>query len=170
MDNVLYKPPSKSTLNVPITDCDLGSLPDTVEKMVDGGNKKHAQMKHGVTSRDLEESVTESDGESTPFKKVMGGKGKRLEKIINLTPMQKGKGREPVVSEDSATESDNDPPEAPARPMQSLEASVSTGSTTEGTQPIQARNRPKPRPVSESAPLAANPPPMKASKLTSKCS
>ena len=60
--------------------------------MVDGGNKKHAQRKCGVMSRDSEESVTESDGKSTLFKKVMGEKGKRLGKVINLTPMQRGKG------------------------------------------------------------------------------
>ena len=92
MDNASYKPPSESTLDVPITDCNLGSLPDPVEKTVDGGNKKHAQRKHGVMSRDSEESVTELDGESTLFNKVMGEKGKRIEKVINPTPMQKGKG------------------------------------------------------------------------------
>ena len=81
MDNVSYKPPSESTLSVPITNCDFGSLPDPVEKMVDGGNKKHAQRKCGVMSRDSEESVTESDGKSTPFKIVMGEKGKGLEKL-----------------------------------------------------------------------------------------
>ena len=43
-------------------------------------------------SRDSEQSVSELDGESTPFKKVMGEKGKRLEKVINLTPMHKGMG------------------------------------------------------------------------------
>ena len=31
MDNVSYKPPSESTLGVPITDCDLGFLPDPVK-------------------------------------------------------------------------------------------------------------------------------------------
>ena len=74
------------------------------------------------------------------------------------------------MSEDSTTESDNDPPDAPARPMQSLEASAAMGSNTECVQPIQAKNRPKPRPVWKSAPLVADPPPMKASNPTSKCS
>ena len=168
MDNASYKPPSESTLDVPITDWDLGSLPDPVEKTVDGANKKCAQRKRGVTSRDLEGSVTESDGEPTPFKKVMGEKGKRLEKVKNPAHMEKGKGRAPTVSEDSPTESDDNPPEAPARPMQSLEASAATVSDTECVPPIQTKSRPKPRPVGKSALLAANPPPMKPSKPTSK--
>ena len=82
MDNASYKPPSESTLSVPITDCDLGSLPDPVEKMVNGANRTYAQKEHNVMSReDVEESLTELDGELTPFKKVMGERGKRHERI-----------------------------------------------------------------------------------------
>ena len=46
------------------------------------------QRKH-VTLREDLESVTESDGELTPFKKLMG---KRLVNDTNPMPMPKGKG------------------------------------------------------------------------------
>ena len=73
MDNTSYKPPSKGT-NLAVTD--------------DEARGKCAQRKH-VTLREDLESVTESDGEPTPFKKVMG---KRLVNNTHPTPMPKGKG------------------------------------------------------------------------------
>ena len=55
-------------------DCDLISLPYPVEKTVNGANRKCAQKKHNMTSReDVEESLTEP----TPFKKVIDERGKR---------------------------------------------------------------------------------------------
>ena len=117
---------------------------------------------------DVKERHTELDGELTPFKKVMGERGKTHERNMNLTPVQKGKGQVPIMNEDSMTQSDSDPPKAPSRLMQTLKASAATGSNTEWVQSVQIKNRPKPRPVDQSAPLAAGPPPMKASKPTSK--
>ena len=74
MDNVSYKLPSESILDISIMDCDLISLPYPVEKTVNGANRKCAQKKHNMTSReDVEESLTEP----TPFKKVIDERGKR---------------------------------------------------------------------------------------------
>ena len=73
VDNASYKPLSKGT-DLAVTD--------------DEARGKCAQRKH-VTLREDLESVTESDGEPTPFKKVMG---KRLVNDTNQMPMPKGKG------------------------------------------------------------------------------
>ena len=73
MDNASYKPPSKGT--------DLAVTDDEVRG-------ECAQGKH-VTLREDLESVTQSDKELTPFKKVMG---KRLVNDTNPMPMPKGKG------------------------------------------------------------------------------
>ena len=81
-DNVSYKPPSESTLEVIMMDGGIGSLPDPVgetvgkeKRTVGHVRRKDDWRKHVVKARE-EESPTESDDEPTPFKKVMGMKGK----------------------------------------------------------------------------------------------
>ena len=139
VNNALYKPPSKST-DLGITDSELGSLPDPVKRTVGKVRGKCVQRKH-VTLREDLESVTESDGELTSFKKVMG---KILVNDTNPTPMPKGKEQGLVTYEDSATESD-DPP---AKLMHALKASTATGSNSKCIQPNQTTNRQKLKPAS----------------------
>ena len=93
----------------------IGSLPDPVgetvgkEKRTAGHERRNDDWrKHVVKVRD-EESPTESDDELTPFKKVMGMKGKVFVKYTEQTTMPKGKGQALVVSEDSITELDDEP-------------------------------------------------------------
>ena len=93
----------------------ISSLPDPVGETVGKENRtasharrKDDQRKHVVKARE-EESPTESDNEPTPFKKVMGMKGKVFVKNTKQTTMPKGKGQALVISEDSITESDNEP-------------------------------------------------------------
>ena len=73
-DNASHKLPSESTLDVPMTDGNIGSLPDPmgepacqVKKTVVQAKKKGDQMKQAVKPR--EEGLTELDNELTPFKK-----------------------------------------------------------------------------------------------------
>ena len=81
-DNVSYKPPSESTLEVIMMDGGISSLPDLVgetvgkEKRTTGhARRKDDQRKHVVKARE-EESPTELDDKLTPFKIVMGMKEK----------------------------------------------------------------------------------------------
>ena len=90
-DNTSYKLPSESTLDVPMIDGYIGSLPDPmgepacqVKKTVGQVEKKGDQMKQATKPR--EESLTELDDELTPFKKVMGEKGKVSVKVLNELP------------------------------------------------------------------------------------
>ena len=88
VDNESYKLPLKST-DLAVTDNELGSIPDPVERTVGEVRGKHAWRKHVTLREDLGD-VTESDKELTPFKKVMG---KRLTNDTNRTSMPKGKGQ-----------------------------------------------------------------------------
>ena len=141
VDNTSYKPPSKGT--------DLAVTDDEVRG-------KCAQKKH-VTLREDLESVTESDREPTPFKKVMG---KRLVSDTNPMPMPKGKGQALIMNEDSATESDDDPP---TKLMHASRAPAATDFNSERIQPVQTTNRLK----LKLAPLAADPPQPTQSKSKS---
>ena len=186
-DNASYKPPSESTLEVIMTDGGIGSLPDPVGEMV-GKEKRTAghvrrkddQRKHVVKVRE-EESPTELDDKPTPFKKVMGMKGKVFVKDTEQTTMPKGKGRALVISEDSITESDDElsfqkkATVALVKPTQvskdpTVVDNLATGSTTERVERILAKTRPKTKPASgHPAPSATTCVPItKTSKLTSK--
>ena len=93
----------------------IGSLPDPVgetvgkEKRTAGHERRNDDRREHVVKVRDEESPTESDDELTPFKKVMGMKGKVFVKYTEQTTMPKGKGRALVVSEDSITELDDEP-------------------------------------------------------------
>ena len=170
-----------------MTDGGISSLPDPVgetvgkEKRTAGHvRRKDDQRKHVVKVRE-EESPTELDDEPTPFKKVMGMKGKVFVKDTERTTMPKGKGRALVVSEDSITESDDEPSfrkkaiVALVKPTQvskdpTVVDNLATGSTTEQVECILAMTRPKTKPASgHPAPSATTCVPItKTSKLTSK--
>ena len=157
VNNALYKTPSKST-DLAITDSELGSLPDPVKRTVGKVRGKCVQRKH-VTLREDLESVTESDGKLTSFKKVMG---KILVNDTNQTPMPKGTEQGLITNEDSATESDDDPP---AKLMHALKASTATNSNSKCIQPNHTTNRPKLKP----APLVPDPPqPMQSKSKSTK--
>ena len=165
----------------------IGSLPDPVGEMVGKEKRivghvrrKDDRRKHVVKARE-EESPTELDDEPTPFKKVMGMKGKVFVKDTEQTTMPKGKGRALVVSEDSITESDNEPSfqkkatVALAKPTQvskdpTVVNNLTAGSTTQWVEHILAKTRPKTKPASgHPAPSATTHVPItKTSKLTSK--
>ena len=170
-----------------MTDGGISSLPDPVgetvgkEKRTAGHvRRKDDRRKHVVKVRE-EESPTELDDEPTPFKKVMGMKGKVFVKDTKRTTMPKGKGRALVISEDSITESDDEPSfrkkaiVALVKPTQvskdpTVVDNLATGSTTKQVERILAMTRPKTKPASgHPAPSATTCVPItKTSKLTSK--
>lgn len=67
-----------------MADGDVGSLPDPMGETVGQVKKKGDWTKQVAKLR--EESLTELDDELTPFKKVMGEKGKVSVKVLNELP------------------------------------------------------------------------------------
>ena len=150
------------------------------KRIVGHVRRKDDRRKHVVKARE-EESPTELDDEPTPFKKVMGMKGKVFVKDTKQTTMPKGKRWALVVSEDSITESDNEPSfwkkatVALAKPTQvskdpTVVNNLTAGSTTQWVEHVLAKTRPKTKPASgHPAPSATTHVPItKTSKLTSK--
>ena len=124
-DNVSYQPPSESSPDDLTSGVEFGSLPSPLPSPVSAAGQGENAGKKGkkgqgkrlvVIQRDG--STTESDDELTPFKKVMSEQGKRFGKDVEVdvveepTPMKaaanrKGKGKVPVGTEVSATESNS---------------------------------------------------------------
>ena len=109
-----------------------------------------------------EESGTESDDEPTPFKKVMSKKGKRFGKDISgntveetpIKAMKKGKGKVPIVADDSATEDELVIPQKTGNVRAASEqvskalavAGLASSSGNKSVQPVPAPTQPKPKP------------------------
>ena len=75
-----------------MADGDVGSLPDPMGETVGQVKKKGDWTKQVAKLR--EESLTELDDELTPFKKVMGEKGKVSVKVLNELPCWRERGKQ----------------------------------------------------------------------------
>ena len=137
-DNASYKPPSESTLDVLMTNGEVGSLPKPMGETVGQANAACAKNQRKGVVKWREEDLTELDDEPTPFKKMMGKRGMSVNSN-EQTLVSKGKGQSLVVHEDSVTESDGEPSlqkkviAAPAKSMQGLKASAVIDGLTAGS-------------------------------------
>ena len=90
-DNASYKPPSESTLDILMTNGEVGSLPKPVGETVGQANTACAKNQRKGVIKQREEDLTESDDEPTPFKKMMSKRGMSVNGN-ELTLVSKGKG------------------------------------------------------------------------------
>ena len=74
-NNASYKPPSESTLDILMTDGEVGSLPEPVGETIGQVKTPHAKNQRKGVIKWREKDLTELDDKPTPFKKMMGERG-----------------------------------------------------------------------------------------------